>query len=105
MSKLPAPYQDFKRDFPTVHQAYEALASAAHETGPLDERTRRLVKLAISIGAGLEGAVRSHTWQGKTAGLDEAEMDHVVLLAITTVGLPSAIAARSWIRSALAPEE
>jgi alkylhydroperoxidase/carboxymuconolactone decarboxylase family protein YurZ len=101
VSELPAPYQNFKRDHPAVHDAYEALASAAHEDGPLDERTRRLVKLAISIGARLEGAVRSHAWQAKDAGLGEAEMDHVVMLSLTTIGLPSAVAARTWMKSAL----
>jgi 4-carboxymuconolactone decarboxylase len=46
--------------------------------------------------------VRSHTRQAKEAGVTEAEMDHAVLLALTTIGLPSMVAARSWIASALA---
>jgi len=102
MRELPEPFQKFGRDHPKVHQAYEALAAAAHQAGPLDERTRRLVKLAISIGARLEGAVRSHTWQAKEAGVSEAELDHVVLLSLTTIGLPSMVAARTWVASALA---
>jgi hypothetical protein len=57
MRELPEAFQKFSREHPKVHQAYEALAAAAHESGPLDERTRRLVKLAISVGARLEGAV------------------------------------------------
>ncbi len=102
MRELPKPFQDFSRDYPAVHKAYEALTKAAHESGPLDERTRRLVKLAISVGARLEGAVRSHTWQAREAGVTEPEMDHVVLLSITTIGLPSMVAARTWVASALA---
>jgi 4-carboxymuconolactone decarboxylase len=102
MRELPEAFQKFSREHPKVHQAYEALAAAAHESGPLDERTRRLVKLAISVGARLEGAVRSHTWQAKEAGVTEAEMDHVVLLSLTTIGLPSMVAARTWVASALA---
>jgi alkylhydroperoxidase/carboxymuconolactone decarboxylase family protein YurZ len=101
MRELPEPFQKLGRDHPKVHQAYEALAAAAHESGPLDERTRRLVKLAIAVGARMEGAVRSHTWQAKGAGVTEAEMDHVVLLALTTIGLPSMVAARTWVASAL----
>ncbi len=101
MRKLPEAFETIRRDHPWVLQAYEALASAAHDAGPLDERTRRLVKLAIAIGARLEGAVRSHTWQAKEAGLSEAEMDHVVLLSLTTIGLPSMVAARTWVASAL----
>lgn len=102
MKELPEPFQKFEREHPKVHQAYEALAAAAHESGPLDERTRRLVKLAISVGASLEGAVRSHTWQAKDAGVTETEIDHVVLLSLTTIGLPSMVAARTWVASALA---
>ncbi len=101
MRELPEPFQKIERDHPKVHQAYESLAAAAHESGPLDERTRRLVKLAISVGARLEGAVRSHTWQANDAGVPEAEIDHVVLLSLTTIGLPSMVAARTWVASAL----
>lgn len=102
MRELPEPFQKLGRDQPEVSKAYEALASAAHEAGPLDERTRRLVKLAISVGARLEGAVRSHAWQARDAGVNEREMDHVVLLSLTTIGLPSMVAARTWLASALA---
>src|SRR3990172_3256696 len=102
MPELPEPFQKLRQDHPRVHQAYEALAGAAHESGPLDERTRRLVKLAISVGARLEGAVRSHAWQAKEVGITEAEIDHVVLLSLTTIGLPTMVAARTWVASALA---
>jgi len=102
MRKLPEPFQKLSRDYPQVHQAYETLAQAIHASGPLDERTRQLVKLGISIGARLEGAVRSHTWQAKESGLTEAEIDHVVLLSLTTIGLPSMVAARTWVEAALA---
>ncbi len=102
MSKLPQTFQKFTRDYPKVHEAYEALARAAHQSGPLDDRTRQLVKLAISVGARMEGAVRSHTFQAREAGVTEAEIDHVVVLAVTTLGLPSMAAARRWVTSALA---
>ena len=102
MPELPEPFQKLRQDHPRVHQAYEALATAAHEAGPLDERTRRLVKLGISVGARLEGAVRSHAWQARDVGINDAEMDHVVLLSLTTIGLPSTVAARTWVASALA---
>ena len=61
MAELPIPYQEFRSDFPELVEAFDALAAAAHENGPLDERTRRLVKLGIAIGGRLEGAVRSAT--------------------------------------------
>ena len=101
MSELPQPFQDFNTHFPQVAQSYEALAMATHEAGPLDDRTRRLVKLAIAVGGRLEGAVRAHARQARAYGVTDAELDHVVLLALTTTGLPSTVAARTWIRDEL----
>jgi alkylhydroperoxidase/carboxymuconolactone decarboxylase family protein YurZ len=95
---IPQPFQDLTRDYPAVAAAYEALGSAAHDAGPLDERTRRLVKLGIAVGGRLEGAVRAQARFARKAGISHAELDHVVLLSLTTVGLPSAVSARTWIR-------
>jgi alkylhydroperoxidase/carboxymuconolactone decarboxylase family protein YurZ len=58
------------------------------------------VKLAIAVGAGREGAVHSHVHRGLDAGLTPAELRHVALLAITTIGWPAAVAALSWIEDA-----
>ena len=102
MDELPQPFQDFTRDFPEAAQHYEALGAAAHQAGPLDERTRRLVKLAIAVGGRLEGAVRAHARQAREKGVTDAELDHVVLLGLTTIGLPSSVAARTWIKDELA---
>jgi 4-carboxymuconolactone decarboxylase len=98
---IPQPFQDLTRDFPAVAKAYEALGSAAHNAGPLDDRTRRLVKLAIAVGGRLEGAVRAQARLAREGGITDAELDHVALLAITTSGLPSAVSARTWIRDEL----
>lgn len=101
MSKLPKPYTDFREEFPAVAAAYDALGSAAHESGPLDDRTRQLVKLALAIGARQEGAVRGHTRRALALGLSRDEIMQVVLLSITTCGFSMAVAAYTWIRDAL----
>lgn len=100
MNDLPPAFSQFQAEHPAVHQAYEALAAAAHQAGPLDERTRHLIKLAIAVGGRLEGAVRSHARRATEAGVSRDELDHVVLLALTTIGLPSTVAARTWLASA-----
>src|SRR3972149_583642 len=79
----------------------EPLGGHCHPAGPLDERTRRLVKLGIAIGARLEGAVHSHTKRAVEGGISEDEIIHVALLAITTIGFPSTIAAITWIKDVL----
>ncbi len=84
-------------DFPEVGKAYEQLGDAVHTAGPLDDKTRALIKLAISTGARLEGAVHSHTRKAIKAGATKEEMFHVALLSLPTIGLPSMMAALSWI--------
>jgi alkylhydroperoxidase/carboxymuconolactone decarboxylase family protein YurZ len=91
----------FSERYPDVWNAYAALGKAAAEAGPLDARTRRLVKLALAVGARSEGAVHSHARQGKDQGLPPEELRQVAALAITTLGLPAAIAAFSWINDIL----
>ncbi|MFQ6017499.1 MAG: carboxymuconolactone decarboxylase family protein [Kiloniellaceae bacterium] len=87
----------FAEDFPAVWEAYRALGERAAESGPLDARTRRLIKLALAIGAGSEGAVHSHARQALEDGLPPDELRQVATLAITTLGFPAAIAGLSWI--------
>jgi AhpD family alkylhydroperoxidase len=83
--------------YPAVWKAYQELGKSAAEAGPLDARTRRLIKLAFSIGAYSEGAVHSHARQAVDEGLSREELHQVALLAITTLGFPSAMAGISWI--------
>ena len=94
---LPTVVEDFAKIQPTVWEAYNQLGQAAAEAGPLDSKTQRLIKLAIAVGGARKGAVRAHARRGRNAGLANDEMEHVALLAITTVGWPAAFAARCWI--------
>jgi 4-carboxymuconolactone decarboxylase len=97
MSQIPKRYLKFKEDYSDVATAYESMGTAVHQAGPLDEKTRALIKLAVSTGARLEGAVHSHVRKAISAGASKEEMRHVVLLALPTIGFPSMMAALSWI--------
>jgi alkylhydroperoxidase/carboxymuconolactone decarboxylase family protein YurZ len=88
---------DFKSRHQGVWSAFEQLANTCHESGPLDEKTRRLIKVALSIGAGLEGATHSAVRHAKESGASQAEIDQVAILAITTLGFPSAMRAMTWL--------
>jgi alkylhydroperoxidase/carboxymuconolactone decarboxylase family protein YurZ len=94
----------FATQFPEAWDAYQALGKACAESGPLDARDRRLLKLALSIGARSEGAVHSHARQGAEEGLAPAELRQVAALAITTLGFPAAMAGLSWINDILKDE-
>lgn len=96
--RIPRPIRGFEQRFPAVWDAFTRLGEACHEQGgPLDERTRRLVKLGIAIGAQQEGAVHSAVRQALEAEVTEEEMLHAAVLAITTIGWPRAYAAMTWI--------
>ena len=101
MAKLPRTYEVFRREHAKVWAAYDGLAKASHQAGPLNVKTRALIKLALSIGAKSEGAVHSHTRQALEAGASKQEIRHLVLLGITTIGFPSSMAALSWIEDIL----
>lgn len=85
-------------EHPELWRAYQLLGKAAAEAGPLDVRQRHLIGLALAIGAGSEGAAHSHTRRGMAEGLTADELEHVALLAITTLGWPQAMKGLSWVR-------
>ena len=65
--------------------------------GPLNDRERRLVHLALAIGADSRGAAHSHARRGLSEGLSAEDLEHVALLTITTLGWPRAIRALMWV--------
>lgn len=101
MAGIPKRFEKFQTDYSEVSQAYEMLGNAIHKAGPLDDKTRALIKLAISTGARLEGAVHSHTRKALAAGCSKEEIKQTVLLALPTIGLPSTMAAMSWVEDVI----
>lgn len=103
MSKLPHHFLKFSQDHPQVASAYRALGDATAE-GPLDAKTRALVKLGMSIGAGMEGAAHSQARKALESGASAEELRHAVLQATTTLGFPAMMRGLSWIEDVLAGE-
>lgn len=97
MPQPPKRFQRFQKEYKAVADAYESMGTAVHEAGPLDDKTRALIKLAISTGARLEGAVHAHVRKALEIGVRPEELKQVALLALPTIGLPSMMAALSWI--------
>ena len=103
--KLPQPVEAFKDDYGEVWRAFTQLGDRCHKAGPLDERARRLVKLALAIGAGLEGGTHSAVRNALAFGITPEEIKHVAVLGITTLGLPSAMRALTWVGDGLEPQD
>ena len=97
-ARLPDTASRIAREHPALWQAFQRLGAEASRAGPLDDRTRRLVHLAYAIAADSEGATHSHARRALSEGVSAEELDHVALLAVTTLGWSGAIKGLSWVR-------
>jgi alkylhydroperoxidase/carboxymuconolactone decarboxylase family protein YurZ len=93
----PISYQEFVKRFPKLGQAWDLIAQAGKD-GPLDEKTCRLVKLAVAIGALRQGAVHSSVRKALAAGIPRESIEQVIALATGTIGLPAAVAVYTWMK-------
>jgi 4-carboxymuconolactone decarboxylase len=101
MSYLPEIYREFVENYPEIGKGYDALADSCHRSGPLDKKTRRLVKLGIAIGMVSEGGIKSHARRALEEGIKPDEVRHAVLLSFTTSGFPNMIAAYKWVEEVI----
>lgn len=80
----------FKAEFPEVHAREEALGQAIHEGGgPLDAKTRCLLKVAVAGATRHARALETHLAKAREAGASEEELRHALLLLIPTCGFPT----------------
>ena len=93
----PHAYQDFIMRFPEIAQAWETVSEAGTK-GPLNDKTKRLIKLAVSIGASREGAVRASVRKALAMGITKEEIEQIIALAVGTIGFPGTVAVFTWIQ-------
>lgn len=105
MGELPVSYRKFKDEHVEVWQAYDQLGAAAAEEGPLDKKVRELIKLGMAAANRSESAVHSHTHRALESGALPAEIEHAIILGITTIGFPNMMAALTWAKDAMAASE
>jgi alkylhydroperoxidase/carboxymuconolactone decarboxylase family protein YurZ len=91
--------------FPGVSDAYEAMALAAKEAGPLDPRSVALLKVALSVGRGSSRGTHAHARKALEAGVTPAELRHLVAVALPTIGLAASLDALRWIEETIDERE
>jgi AhpD family alkylhydroperoxidase len=101
VAKLPGPYERFQKEHGSVWRAYDALGAAASEEGPLERKTRELIRLGMAAGSRSESAVQSHVHRALEAGASVKEIEHALVLGVTTLGFPAMMAALTWAHAAL----
>lgn len=100
----PSWYLEFMEKYPEVGKQYQALGDAVHNAGPLNERERALIKLAISGSSRLKAAFNSHVRRARSLGISKEEMEHVAILALPTIGFPGMMRLLYWIEDGFAED-
>lgn len=100
-NKGPSHYQDLQKRFPEVLTAVNNLGTTVRAAGPLDNKTAELIQLGVAASSGSTGAVRSHARRALQAGATEEELQHALILLISTIGFPQVAAALAWIKEVL----
>lgn len=89
-------FTKFKKEFPRVYSDHEALGREIHEnSGPLPEKVRWLIKIAVSGASQHPIALETHIMKAKEAGVSRDEIKHALLLLIQTAGFPTFMEAYS----------
>lgn len=96
--KAPRVFLKLVKDHPAVFDAIDQLGAAVRSAGPLDNRTAHLIQLSAAAAARSEGAVHSHVRRALAAGVSREEIEHALLLLMSTIGTPQVVAALSWAR-------
>ncbi|MEE4314147.1 MAG: carboxymuconolactone decarboxylase family protein [Desulfofustis sp.] len=92
-----AHYQYLIKTFPEVMAAVEQVGSTVRQAGPLDRKTTELIQLAVAAASQSTGAVHSHAKRALAAGATRQELEHALLVLISTIGFPKVAAALSWV--------
>ncbi|MCP4159785.1 MAG: carboxymuconolactone decarboxylase family protein [Deltaproteobacteria bacterium] len=84
----------FKEKHSEIFEAYEKFGHLLHEKGgPLNEKTRWLIKVAISAASQYEFALQTHIDKAMAVGCTKEEIEHAILLVAPSSGFPKTMSA------------
>jgi 4-carboxymuconolactone decarboxylase len=82
-------FAELKAEHPDLLERVEALGEYVHQQGgPLDEKTRWLIKVGIAAAHHRQNALGTHVAKAREAGATEKEILHALFLMIPTCGFP-----------------
>ena len=89
-----------------IYDAYKNYGKMIHEKGgPLEEKTRWLIKVALSTEAQYPYALRTHIQKALKCGCTKEEIEHAILLVAPTAGFPKTMDGLLVLRDILAGQE
>lgn len=88
-----------------IYKSYTEYGKKIDEDGgPLDLKTRRLIKVAISATVQNEYSLKTHIKKALRDGCTLEEIEHTILLVAPTVGFPAMMKAIISIREEIGEE-
>jgi len=100
--KIPSKHYHYLAElYPEPLAFLEDLGVALRDAGPIAGKTADLIQLAAAAAIQSEGAVHSHTRRALEAGASTEEINHALLLLVSTIGFPRAAAAMSWAKDVI----
>lgn len=94
MKKIDENLEYFQNNHKDIYEAYQNFGKTLHEEGgPLDEKTRWLVKVVVSATSEYQYALRTHINKALRNGCTKEEIEHAMLLIAPTAGFPKTMEA------------
>ena len=89
MKKVDGNLEYFKTHHREIYDAYQNFGKTLHEKGgPLDEKTRWLIKVVVSATSEYPYALQTHINKALQNGCTKEEIEHALLLIAPTAGFP-----------------
>jgi len=89
-----------------IYEAYKNYGQLVHEQGgPLEEKTRWLIKVALSTDCQNEYSLKTHILKALKSGCTMEEIEHAILLVGPTTGFPKMMNGLLVFRSILSKEK
>lgn len=99
MDKIAENFNYFRTQHKEIYEAYSQYGKLVHEEGgPLDEKTRALIKIVISSVSEHDYALLTHIKKAHALQCSREEMEHALLLTAPSVGFPSMMKALMVLR-------
>ncbi|MCG8569353.1 MAG: carboxymuconolactone decarboxylase family protein [Spirochaetes bacterium] len=102
MKEIDQNFQYFQKKYGSIYSAYENFGKMVHQQGgPLPEKTRWLIKIAISAASEYSFALRTHIKKAMDNGCTREEIEHAILLIAPSTGFPKMMEAIMILREEL----
>lgn len=94
-------FKNLRESHKELYEAYDKYGKEVSEAGPLDDKTKALIKVAISSTAKQPYAIKSQIRKARRQGCSWEEIEHAIILVAPTVGFPTMMEALISLREEL----